>query len=40
MQPLWKGTKNGLLFPALLYMIGLVDRDGEALFLGEDEEEQ
>ena len=40
MQPLWKGTKNGLLFPALLYMIGLVDRDGEALFLSDEEQAQ
>jgi len=35
---MWKGTKSGLLWPALLYMIGLVDENDQPKFF-EDEVE-
>ena len=36
--PLWRGTKSGLLWPAIFYMTGLVDEDDEAAFVEKDEE--
>jgi len=38
-QPAWPGTKSGLLWPALLYMIGLVDENDEPRFFTSDEDE-
>ena len=40
MQPLWKGTKSGKLWPALFYFMGLVDENGQAKFFEDEEEEE
>ena len=36
--PFWKGTKSGLLWPAVFWIAGLVNPDGEASFVERDEE--
>lgn len=38
--PLWKGTKSGLLWPALLYMLGMIDGNDQPKFITEEEEEK
>ena len=35
-QPLWRGTPSGLLFPWLLYTLGLVDDEGRAKFFDDE----
>ena len=33
-NPEWEGTESGLLWPAILYAIGLVDEKDEPMFFG------
>lgn len=39
MQPLWKGTESGLLWPWLLYLVGLVDENDRAKFFDDESED-
>ena len=39
-QPKWKGTKSGLIFPMLLYMIGLVNKDEQPQWFAEETPDQ
>ena len=34
-NPEWEGTESGLLWPALLYLVGLVDENDQPKFFGD-----
>jgi len=40
MQPLWKGTESGLLWPWLLYAVGLVDANDRAKFFDDESNDE